>query len=140
MIGPAALLLTQAVTPAPILPEMEQAQFEFRRCGTIDIEKVCFYAAAPETGHDILYLAVREDFYMIMARSVQCAGELSSKMDAGDNHFFNWSGQPYRKTTGAGFDPLPFADYDLACAGEPAEDPLRLEDALADAKSRFAKP
>ncbi|MEQ8412012.1 MAG: hypothetical protein RIC51_02570 [Erythrobacter sp.] len=138
MIGPAALLLAQAASPAPILPEMEQAGFEFRRCGTSDIEKICFYAAAPEEGHDILYLVVREDFYMVMARSVQCKGELSSRMDAGDNHFYTLGGRHYRTAQGAGFDQLLFDDYDLACAGEPAKEPLRLGEVLADAKARFA--
>lgn len=75
---------------------------------------------------------------MVMARSVQCAGEFSSKMDAGDNHFFTWRGQRYRKATGAGFDQLRIDDYDLVCAGEPVEEPLGRKEALADAKSRFA--
>lgn len=54
VIGSIALILAQSASPAPALPEMEQAQFEFRRCGASDIEKICFYAAAPEEGHDIL--------------------------------------------------------------------------------------
>lgn len=95
-------------------------------------------AAAPQEGHDILYLVVREDFYMVMARSVQCAGEFSSKMDAGDNHFFTLGGRHYKTAQGAGFDQLMFDDFDLACAGEPAEQPLRREEALTDAMSRFA--
>lgn len=138
MIGPAALFLAQAANPAPVLPELIDAEFEFRRCGTDDIENICFYVAAPAQGHDILYLAVLDDFYMVMARSVECKGEFSSKMHAGDNHFYTLVGRHYRTDQGAGFDQLLLVDYDLVCAREPAENPLTLEAAIDDAQKRFA--
>lgn len=139
MLGFIIFALAQPANPSPDIPDLEGASFEFRSCANTGEFKSCTYAAkSTDDDYDIYYLSVREGFYMVAARSVQCNGDFNSKMDAGSNFFFTPERGYYRSGEGAGFDQLLLRDVSLVCKSRPVRNGLPVEAAYRDAQVRFS--